>query len=106
MKKTKKSIATDEVLNKSVNKGQINTQTKRDSLLVHDDNMADQPAPRVSRRRCTARAQASAATCIEFSVKARPLRRTFTAGFNAGKARSVRASTPPRSQVSHGHRDQ
>ena len=42
MKKTKKSIATDEVLNKSVNKGQINTQTKRDSLLMHDDNMADQ----------------------------------------------------------------
>ena len=42
MKKTKKSIATDPVLNKSVNKGQVNTQTRRDSLLMHDDNMADQ----------------------------------------------------------------
>lgn len=42
MKQTKKSIATDPVLNKSANKGQVNTQTQRDSLLMHDDNTADQ----------------------------------------------------------------
>lgn len=42
MKKTKKTLATDPVLNQSVNDGQINTQTRRDSLLMHDDNQADQ----------------------------------------------------------------
>lgn len=35
-------MATDPVLNKSVNKGQVNTQTQRDSLLMRDDNKADQ----------------------------------------------------------------
>lgn len=42
MTKKHTSDATDPVLNQSVNKGQINTQTKRDSLLMHDDNQADQ----------------------------------------------------------------
>ncbi|GAB2512937.1 hypothetical protein [Lysobacter humi (ex Lee et al. 2017)] len=32
----------DPILTKATNDGRINTQTQRDSLLMHDDNQADQ----------------------------------------------------------------
>lgn len=42
MKKTKNSDARHPTLNKAVNQGQINTQTKKGSPLLHDENASDQ----------------------------------------------------------------
>lgn len=42
MNKPKKSDAESPLLAKATNQGRINTQTTKDSLLVHDDNFSDQ----------------------------------------------------------------
>ncbi|MFC0679848.1 hypothetical protein ACFFGH_18575 [Lysobacter korlensis] len=42
MKKPKNNDTKSPVLNKAVNQGRINTQTKKGGLLVHDDNFSDQ----------------------------------------------------------------
>lgn len=42
MKKPKNPDTKNPVLNKAVNQGQINTQTKKGSQLLHDDNFSDQ----------------------------------------------------------------
>lgn len=42
MSKKNRPESENPILTKATNNGRINTQTKRDSLLMHDDNQADQ----------------------------------------------------------------